>query len=93
MYQLRCDFVHRGETEGIKPEHLEFADRWLANVVRNIVRYPSRFSSKEDVRDFAAAVQAKEVLKRYKPRHHGFMFVESRWDLEPSYARRNEWRW
>lgn len=72
----RNDLVHRGATDSIILDDLEFSDRLLCNVFASVVRHPKIFSSKTALVEFCKDVEAEKRLglrRRVRPKNMGIV--------------------
>ena len=62
LYDLRCRFVHDGNTKNITIPDLLFTDTLVVNIFADICRSLALFPTKSAVIDFAEMVAAQELL-------------------------------
>lgn len=62
LYKKRCDLVHEGKADEITIPNLLASDDLVFNILNNLVRHQSLFTSKLDVIEFSKKVEAQSLL-------------------------------
>ncbi len=62
VYKKRSAYVHDGNMDAIEVEDLLITDELLLNIIRNIVKHPEVFTSKDALIDFTQKVEAEKTL-------------------------------
>ena len=63
LYQVRCSYVHDGQTSNATPGHLALGDTLLSNLLLNIARNVRIFKTKDAVIQFAEETMARRTLQ------------------------------
>jgi hypothetical protein len=62
LYQKRCAFVHDGNRKTVTAKDLLFSDDLVFNLMHNIVKHISIFSSKQKLIEYSDKVKAEKLL-------------------------------